>query len=130
MHQVSNPAHSSRCRRVPTNVLSAQFMFGVDVLIVNAAIPTIAAELRASPALIEAVIARSIDRRCHAGGYRRPHQKCVHHRRVWRYRHIVVMRAGAACFSSWVLRRLSPAEFVAAPSVRSSSQLTRRMRRI
>jgi MFS family permease len=38
-------------------VVAAQFMFGVDAFIVNVAIPTIAAELHASAAQIEAVIA-------------------------------------------------------------------------
>jgi MFS family permease len=38
-------------------VVAAQFMFGVDAFIVNVAIPTIAVELRASAAQIEAVIA-------------------------------------------------------------------------
>ena len=38
-------------------VVAAQFMFGVDAFIVNVAIPTIAAELNASAAQIEAVIA-------------------------------------------------------------------------
>ena len=38
-------------------VVAAQFMFGVDAFIVNVAIPTIAAELDASAAQIEAVIA-------------------------------------------------------------------------
>ena len=38
-------------------VVAAQFMFGVDAFIVNVAIPTIARELHASSAQIEAVIA-------------------------------------------------------------------------
>ena len=38
-------------------VVAAQFMFGVDAFIVNVAIPTIATELHASAAQIEAVIA-------------------------------------------------------------------------
>jgi predicted MFS family arabinose efflux permease len=38
-------------------VVAAQFMFGVDAFIVNVAIPTIAVELHASPAQIQAVIA-------------------------------------------------------------------------
>ena len=38
-------------------VVAAQFMFGVDAFVVNVAIPTIAAELRASAAQIESVIA-------------------------------------------------------------------------
>src|SRR6185369_14654646 len=58
MHQiVSNPVLSSRRWWVLATVVSAQFMFGVDAFIVNVAIPTIAAELRASSAQIEAVIA-------------------------------------------------------------------------
>jgi MFS family permease len=58
MHQlVKTPADTSRRWWVLAIVVSAQFMFGVDAFIVNVAIPTIAAELRASPAEIEAVIA-------------------------------------------------------------------------
>src|SRR5437899_517585 len=58
MHQiVSNPVDTSRRWWVLAIVVSAQFMFGVDAFIVNVAIPTIAAELHASPAEIEAVIA-------------------------------------------------------------------------
>jgi MFS family permease len=58
MHQiVSNPVDASRRWWVLAIVVSAQFMFGVDAFIVNVAIPTIAAELRASSAQIEAVIA-------------------------------------------------------------------------
>jgi MFS family permease len=58
MHQiVSNPVDASRRWWVLAIVVSAQFMFGVDAFIVNVAIPTIAAELRASAAQIEAVIA-------------------------------------------------------------------------
>src|SRR6478736_1134395 len=58
MHQiVSAPVDSSRRWWVLAIVVAAQFMFGVDAFIVNVAIPTIAAELHASPAEIEAVIA-------------------------------------------------------------------------
>jgi len=58
MHQiVTNPVDSQRRWWVLAIVVSAQFMFGVDAFIVNVAIPTIAAELQASPAQIEAVIA-------------------------------------------------------------------------
>ncbi len=62
MHQiVTNPVDNSvdSWRRwwVLAIVVSAQFMFGVDAFIVNVAIPTIAAELQASAAQIEAVIA-------------------------------------------------------------------------
>lgn len=58
MHQiVSAPVDSSRRWWVLAIVVAAQFMFGVDAFIVNVAIPTIAAELHASPAQIEAVIA-------------------------------------------------------------------------
>lgn len=58
MHQiVINPVDSSRRWWVLAIVVSAQFMFGVDAFIVNVAIPTIAAELNASAAQIEAVIA-------------------------------------------------------------------------
>jgi EmrB/QacA subfamily drug resistance transporter len=58
MHQiVSNPVYSSRRWWVLAIVVSAQFMFGVDAFVVNVAIPTIAAELHAGAAQIEAVIA-------------------------------------------------------------------------
>jgi MFS family permease len=58
MHQiVSNPVDSSRRWWVLATVVAAQFMFGVDAFIVNVAIPTIAVELHASAAQIEAVIA-------------------------------------------------------------------------
>ena len=58
MHQiVSTRAETSRRWWVLAIVVSAQFMFGVDAFIVNVAIPTIAAELHATPAQIEAVIA-------------------------------------------------------------------------
>ena len=58
MHQiVSTPVDSSRRWWVLAIVVAAQFMFGVDAFIVNVAIPTIATELHASPAQIEAVIA-------------------------------------------------------------------------
>src|SRR5437879_13555660 len=62
MHQivanpVDNPVDSRRRWWVLATVVSAQFMFGVDAFIVNVAIPTIAAELDASAAQIEAVIA-------------------------------------------------------------------------
>jgi Major Facilitator Superfamily. len=58
MHQiVTNPVDSKRRWWVLAIVVSAQFMFGVDAFIVNVAIPTIAVELHASAAQIEAVIA-------------------------------------------------------------------------
>ncbi|KRR16439.1 ATP-binding protein [Bradyrhizobium lablabi] len=58
MHQiVSHPVDISRRWFVLATVVAAQFMFGVDAFIVNVAIPTIAAELHASPAQIDAVIA-------------------------------------------------------------------------
>ena len=58
MHQiVSSPVDTSRRWFVLATVVAAQFMFGVDAFIVNVAIPTIAAELKASAAQIEAVIA-------------------------------------------------------------------------
>jgi MFS family permease len=58
MHQiVAATIDSSRRWWVLAIVVAAQFMFGVDAFIVNVAIPTIAVELRASPAQIEAVIA-------------------------------------------------------------------------
>jgi MFS family permease len=58
MHQIVSPAaDQSRRWWVLAIVVAAQFMFGVDAFIVNVAIPTIAIELHASPAQIEAVIA-------------------------------------------------------------------------
>jgi MFS family permease len=58
MHQiVSHPVDTSRRWWVLATVVAAQFMFGVDAFIVNVAIPTIAIELHASAAQIEAVIA-------------------------------------------------------------------------
>jgi MFS family permease len=58
MHQiVSHAVDASRRWWVLATVVAAQFMFGVDAFIVNVAIPTIAAELHASAAQIEAVIA-------------------------------------------------------------------------
>lgn len=58
MHQiVSHPVDTSRRWFVLATVVAAQFIFGVDAFIVNVAIPTIAAELKASAAQIEAVIA-------------------------------------------------------------------------
>src|SRR5882672_3161658 len=58
MHQiVTTPIDTSRRWWVLAIVVAAQFMFGLDAFIVNVAIPTIAVELRASAAQIEAVIA-------------------------------------------------------------------------
>jgi len=58
MHQlVSANLDSTRRWWVLAIVVAAQFMFGVDAFIVNVAIPTIAVELRASPAQVESVIA-------------------------------------------------------------------------
>src|SRR6266550_8782794 len=58
MHQiVSTSVEPSRRWWVLAIVVAAQFMFGVDAFIVNVAIPTIAAELHASAAQIEAVVA-------------------------------------------------------------------------
>src|SRR2546421_7188534 len=58
MHQIVSPrVDTSRRWWVLAIVIAAQFMFGVDAFIVNVAIPTIAVELHASPAQIEAVIA-------------------------------------------------------------------------
>src|SRR5260221_865955 len=58
MHQkVSTPVDSSRRWWVLAIVVAAQFMFGVDAFIVNVAIPTIATELHASAAQIQAGIA-------------------------------------------------------------------------
>ena len=98
MHQiVTNPVDSSHRWWVLAIVVSAQFMFGVDAFIVNVAIPTIATELHASAAQIEAVIAGLPDRLCHAGGHRRParrylrHEGRVHRRRVRFYRHLAVV---------------------------------------
>ena len=58
MHQiVTMSVDSSRRWWVLATVVAAQFMFGVDAFIVNVAIPTMAVELHASAAEIEAVIA-------------------------------------------------------------------------
>ena len=58
MHQfVAAAVDSSRRWWVLAIVVAAQFMFGVDAFVVNVAIPTIAIDLHASPAQIEAVIA-------------------------------------------------------------------------
>ncbi|UPK27266.1 MFS transporter [Bradyrhizobium sp. 195] len=58
MHQiVTRQVDSSRRWWVLAIVVAAQFMFGVDAFVVNVAIPTIAVELKASPAQIESVIA-------------------------------------------------------------------------
>lgn len=58
MHQmVSAGVDTSRRWWVLAIVVAAQFMFGVDAFIVNVAIPTIAVELRATPAQVESVIA-------------------------------------------------------------------------
>jgi MFS family permease len=61
MHQIVSAQvaelDSSRRWWVLATVVAAQFMFGVDAFIVNVAIPTIATELHASAAQIEAVIA-------------------------------------------------------------------------
>ena len=58
MHQMlAANLDSSRRWLVLAIVVAAQFMFGVDAFIVNVAIPTIAAELHASPAEVESVIA-------------------------------------------------------------------------
>src|SRR6202789_4428348 len=58
MHQIVSPSVDSSHRWwVLAIVVAAQFMFGVDAFIVNVAIATIAVELHASPAQIEAVIA-------------------------------------------------------------------------
>jgi EmrB/QacA subfamily drug resistance transporter len=58
MHQTASAtADSTRRWWVLAIVVAAQFMFGVDAFIVNVALPTIASELHASPAQVEAVIA-------------------------------------------------------------------------
>lgn len=58
MHQiVTKQIDSSRRWWVLAIVVAAQFMFGVDAFVVNVAIPTIAVDLHATPAQIEAVIA-------------------------------------------------------------------------
>ncbi|WP_315836123.1 MFS transporter [Bradyrhizobium prioriisuperbiae] len=58
MHQIVSPAiDQTRRWWVLATVVAAQFMFGVDAFIVNVALPTIATELKASAAQIEAVIA-------------------------------------------------------------------------
>ncbi|MBR0736901.1 MFS transporter [Bradyrhizobium liaoningense] len=58
MHQiVTQQRDSTRRWWVLAIVVAAQFMFGVDAFVVNVAIPTIAVELKASPAQIESIIA-------------------------------------------------------------------------
>jgi len=58
MHQrVSSDVASSLRWWVLATVVAAQFMFGVDAFVVNVALPTIAAELKASSAQIESIIA-------------------------------------------------------------------------
>ena len=58
MHQmVSETQQTSRRWWVLAIVVAAQFIFGVDAFVVNVAIPTIAADLHASPAEVESVIA-------------------------------------------------------------------------
>jgi MFS family permease len=58
MHQiVTRQVDVSRRWWVLAIVVAAQFMFGVDAFVVNVAIPTIAVELKATPAQIESVIA-------------------------------------------------------------------------
>src|SRR2546430_7486048 len=58
MHQiVTTRLDTSRRWWVLAIVVAAQFMFGVDAFVVNVALPTIAVELHASAAQIEAVIA-------------------------------------------------------------------------
>lgn len=58
MHQmVRTSADQSWRWLVLAIVVAAQFMFGVDAFIVNVALPTIANDLNASPAQVEAVIA-------------------------------------------------------------------------
>src|SRR5258705_1737594 len=58
MHQLVSANHdASRRWFVLAIVVAAQFMFGVDAFIVNVALPTIAVELRASPAQVQSVIA-------------------------------------------------------------------------
>src|SRR3954469_1211034 len=58
MHQtVTKQVDTLRRWWVLAIVVAAQFMFGVDAFVVNVAIPTIAVELKASPAQIESVIA-------------------------------------------------------------------------
>src|SRR5881394_1490142 len=58
MHQIVSARIDTRRRWwVLAVVVAAQFMFGVDAFIVNVALPTIAVELNASAAQIQAVIA-------------------------------------------------------------------------
>jgi MFS family permease len=55
--RASTPAHNARRWWVLATVVAAQFIYGCDAFIVNVAIPTIARELAASEAQIEAVVA-------------------------------------------------------------------------
>src|SRR3954469_15201016 len=58
MHQtVTKQVDTLRRWWVLAIVVAAQFMFGVDAFVVNVAIPTIAVELKASPAQIESIVA-------------------------------------------------------------------------
>ncbi len=57
MHQIVSSGVEARRWLVLATVVAAQFMFGVDAFVVNVALPTIAAELHASSAQIEFVIA-------------------------------------------------------------------------
>ncbi|MGC2083071.1 MAG: MFS transporter [Bradyrhizobium sp.] len=57
MHQMVSSGVETRRWWVLATVVAAQFMFGVDAFVVNVALPTIAAELHASSAQIESVIA-------------------------------------------------------------------------
>src|SRR5262245_29217917 len=56
-HAMSSMIEPGRRWWVLATVVSAQFMFGVDAFVVNVALPTIASELHAGAAQIEAVIA-------------------------------------------------------------------------
>jgi EmrB/QacA subfamily drug resistance transporter len=63
MHQIVSPkirstqADPTRRWWVLATVVAAQFMFGVDAFIVNVALPTIAGDLHASAAEVEAIVA-------------------------------------------------------------------------
>ena len=67
---IANAAESPRRWFVLAIVITAQFMSAVDAIIVNVALPTIAADLHASAAQIEAVIAIYLIELCDAGDRR------------------------------------------------------------
>ena len=76
---VANVAELPRRWWVLAIVVSAHFIFTVDAFIVNVALPTIAVELHASAAQVEAVIAIYLIGWCDAGGHRRQARRYPRH---------------------------------------------------